>query len=359
MDRKTLDITRRIRSELPGHFFNACPSRLIIVLALGAGIVALNVLMLRPECPRYGQLAASLLCGWLYASLFFLGHEAGHGSIARSRLGQDALMTVAFAIFLLSPALWRVWHNQVHHGHANDPDYDPDNFGTIQSYDASWPVRLVHAMTPGDGRWATLFAVPIWFTAHSQAVLWAHSSTCKGFEQLNRRRAMLQTLAVVAAWAALGIGIGAVASFYVIALPMLVANTVIMSYIPTNHLLRSLCDSPDALASSMSVRTHPWLDLIHFNFSHHVEHHMFPAMNSRHVPHVRRKLEEHVGEHFLAPPHWLALLTVFLAPRVHDGPRILVTPGTGTRIEVEAIAEALRCRQVLPALAKRPTSTNC
>ena len=63
-------------------------------------------------------------------------------------------------------------------------------------------------------------------------------------------------------------------------LPMMMANATVMSYIATNHMLRPLVDSDDPLDNTLSLRTHWLVDALHWRFSHHVEHHLFPAMSS-------------------------------------------------------------------------------
>jgi fatty acid desaturase len=303
--------------------------------------------------PRYAAPLFSAFLGCLYASLFFLGHETGHGAVLRARLAQDLLMWAAFLIFLVSPTLWRVWHNKVHHAHTNSVDFDPDNFGTLSAYKAFRSVRIVAVFTPGSGRWLSWLYLPTWFTVHAQVVLWIQSHQCRGFESLNRKRAAAESLAMAAFWTWLAGQLGAWPALLLIVIPMLVANTIIMSYVVTNHFLRPLVDRPDPLENTMSVTTHPTMDLIHFNFSHHVEHHLFPAMSSRYAPLVRAKLRQYAGERFLAPPHARALLLVFRTPRIHDQSNALVNPATGHRIVFTDITKAL-CSATLGHPTKTP-----
>jgi len=281
----------------------------------------------------------------MYSSLFFLGHEVGHGAVVKPRSAQDLLMWPAFLIFLLSPTLWRVWHNKVHHTQTNRKDYDPDNFGTLASYNQFTSVRVVVALTPGSGRWASLIYLPTWFTVHSQIVLWVQSRRCRGFESLDRQRAVAESTGMAAFWAFLAVELGFWSSLWVIVIPMMTANAVIMSYITTNHLLRPLVDHPDALSTSMSVTTHPLLDLIHFNFSHHVEHHLFPSMSSKYTPLVRAKLRRYAPDRFVPPPHATALFLVFRTPRVHDERGALVDPASGRRTSFAAIDKAVCAAQ--------------
>jgi fatty acid desaturase len=146
---------------------------------------------------------------------------------------------------------------------------------------------------------------------------------------------------MAAFWIGLALHLGVWSSTLLIAIPMLVANAIIMSYIVTNHLLRPLVDHSDPLASSMSLTTHAWMDRIHFNFSHHVEHHLFPSMSPKHAPRVRAKLRQYAPDRFLAPSHLEALRLVFRTPRIHDEQGALVDPACDRRVPFDDLDEAL------------------
>jgi fatty acid desaturase len=335
-------LRRRIRDELPADVFAPRPRRVVTALALAAAIAATSAGLAILRLPVWAGLPLSVVVGGLYGSLFFLGHEAGHGAVVRSRVGQDLLMGGAFLIFLLPPTLWRVWHNAVHHVHTNRPDYDPDNFGIRATYDQFPSVRAVEALTPGSGRWLSVLYFAVWFTVHSQVVLWVLSRRCRGFEALARGRTVAETAGMAAFWLSLGVLVGPWTATLVILIPMIVANAIIMSYIATNHLLRPLTDHPDPLDHSMSVTTARWLDRIHFHFSHHVEHHLFPSMSSRFAPLVRAKILRYAPDRYLAPPHGRALRWVVRTPRIHEGRDMLVDPRRGRRMRCRDVDGVLR-----------------
>ena len=58
-------------------------------------------------------------------------------------------------------------------------------------------------------------------------------------------------------------------------------SAVSMGYILTNHYLRPIVDESDPVRSTSSVAVPRWIDWLHFNFSYHTEHHLFPSLNSR------------------------------------------------------------------------------
>ena len=68
----------------------------------------------------------------------------------------------------------------------------------------------------------------------------------------------------------------------------------------------------------------------------------FPAMSSSMAPHVRRCLVRHVGDRYVAPPHWRALMMVFCTPRFYDGHDRLIEPWSGRRKEILQVERDLR-----------------
>ena len=335
------ELARRIRRELPPKAFQHGSKRALIAVPLIAGIVTLNFVLIAEPLRAFSALVSALALGNLYVSLFFFGHEAGHGAATRSRHLQSLLMYAGFWIFCLSPHLWRVWHNRVHHGYTNRAGYDPDNFGDVQSYVRFPATNFLLKVGPGSGHWLSLIYFPTWFTALAQGVLWIKSRRMAGFGQLNRVRAAIDSALMAASWAALGVRVGIWRSLLVIVLPMMTANAIAMAYISTNHLLRPQVEDYNVLDSSMSVTTYRLLDRLHFHFSHHVEHHLFPSMNTHYAPLVRSILRRLAGDRFLAPSHRQALMVLFRTPRVYDGVHALVDPQRELRVRFRDIDGAL------------------
>ena len=83
---------------------------------------------------------------------------------------------------------------------------------------------------------------------------------------------------------------------------LLVASSVMMAYVFTNHFLNPLCEHADPLIGSTSVIVPRWMDWLHDNFSYHTEHHVFPGINPRHFPAVSRLLAEHFPERYQRIP---------------------------------------------------------
>jgi hypothetical protein len=111
---------------------------------------------------------------------------------------------------------------------------------------------------------------------------------------------------------------------------MMIANVVQMAYIATNHLF---CDETgdvnDPLLNSLSVSVPRWLGWLHLNFGYHVEHHIFPYMNSRHAPRVRSAIEARYGKRYHTLPILTAISVLYRTPPVHLSQKELVNLESG------------------------------
>lgn len=332
-----------IRAELAPEVFARRPWRCLLMVPLVALDVSLSVLLIKVWLPWYLAVLLAVVIGNLRAGMMFFGHEITHGATIRARWLQDLLAYPGCAPFCFSPTTWRIWHNRSHHGHTNQPEKDPDNFGTLEEFERHRPLtRWFTKLAPGSGYWLSTIYLFIFFVVQAQNVIWKKSTTMPGYESFSRVRAGVESAILLACWFGISIFMGIRGAVFVVILPLIVANVVILSYVLTNHMLRPLSVSNDTLTTTMSVTTLRILDRIHFHFSHHIEHHLFPAMCSSQTPHVRRVLLEHFGDRYLAPPHWRAVRMIFRTPRVYDGPNALIEPFSARREEIPRVEAALR-----------------
>jgi fatty acid desaturase len=341
-------VKRRLRASLPARAFDPSPVRALWFVPL----LAVETLATAGLATNWGGLGAaivlSLIAGSTYASLLLLAHEVMHGAITRSRRWQYGLAWLGFTPFLISPTLWQVWHNEVHHAYANDPARDPDTFADESMAAGSRASRAVLRLVPGAGGLASFFFPFFWFVAQGQIVLWYSSRVLPGFARLRRRAAASEVAAMAAFWAAVSFAIGWGPAMLAIALPLGIGNAVLMAYIATNHLLRPLAGSGDPVDVAMSVKTPALLDRLHFRFSHHVEHHLFPAMSGRHLPLVRAGLERICPDRFVCAPHVRALRWLYATPRTYRDRTTLVDPLRPCRpaTDLVRLARELRVRPI-------------
>lgn len=324
-------IRDRLRKELPADTFQAQTWRVIWFLPLQVIIWGGLAAILMAGFPWYGNLMLGVLVGHTIGCQALLAHEVLHGALGMSKRWQNFFGWLGFGPFVVPPEFWRKWHNVVHHGNTNMGDADPDSFGTMRRYKADPKQKKFTRLAPGSGTWYSYFFLFYSFTFHAQLVLWFQAKKRKQFKGFNRRKAIVQSALCVAAWGGLAVISGPLAVFTVV-IPFMIANALGQGYILTNHFLRPQTPTNNPLDNSMSLRSHPILDRLHFRFSHHVEHHFFPKMSSNKAPRVRQWLEQNYGERYVAIPHGTALKLLYSTPRVYKSATELVDPNKPERV---------------------------
>jgi fatty acid desaturase len=166
------------------------------------------------------------------------------------------------------------------------------------------------------------------FTGQSLQMLW--KARARGILSARlHRRAIGETLLGVACWGAIAVWIGFVPFVFVYLLPLLVANAVVMAFIMTNHSLNPLTPVNDPLVNSLSVTLPRPLEWLSLDFGYHVEHHLFPAMSTRHGRRVRAILRARFPDRYQSLPLTVALWKLFETPRVYRDDVTLIDPASG------------------------------
>lgn len=333
----------QLRPELPPEVFRPARSRLWFV-PLFAAVAGLAITAIALGwVPWFVVPALSLVIGTAFAGLTFVAHEGMHGGIVRGKRAKHWLGLIGFLPFTLSPRLWAAWHDRVHHAKAN-LDGDPDMYPTLAEYRASRAIRIVvNAFSLGGRRWRGGLSLVLGFTVQSAHQLAA--ATSSGFLSARQRKfAIGETALGVAVWAVVAAVVGFVPFLFVYVLPLVIANIIVMSFILTNHGLSPRVTVNDPLVSSLSVTVPSWVDWLTLRFGFHVEHHLFPAMSSRHAPAVRALLRVKWPERYQSMPLFSALGKLHATARIYKDATTLVDPQTGieypTLLPREASVEA-------------------
>jgi len=112
-------------------------------------------------------------------------------------------------------------------------------------------------------------------------------------------------------------------------LPLIVANTIVMLFIMTNHNLSPLGKINDPLVNSLSVRLPRVLEWLTLDFGFHAEHHLFPRMSTRHGRVVRDVLRAQFPERYQSLPLLTALGRLYRTARVYRDDVTLIDPTSG------------------------------
>jgi len=316
-----------MRDDLPAAFERA-RSRLAFVPAHVGVIVIAIIAIARGWVPWFALPLVSLAIGASFAGLTFVAHEALHGGIVQSKRWQYAIGWLGFLPFVVSPRLWIAWHNGAHHARANLPG-DPDGYPTLEQYRSRRSTRFsVDTFSLGGRRIRGLLSLVLGFTVQSaDQLITAHR---RGFLTAPQHaRAIADTVLGLAIWASVAALVGFVPFLFAFALPLLVANACVMAFILTNHSLSPRVDVNDPLASGLTVTTPRIVEWLTLGFGFHVEHHLFPAMSTRHAPRIQAAVRARWPERYRSMSLAEALRRLYRGARVYKTATTLYDPRTG------------------------------
>lgn len=316
----------RISEHLPEQAFKRVPTRLFgglaFLIIVIAGFLLIGLLNLNPLL----NLMISILIGFSFASLGFLGHEILHGTVVKTPWLRNFLGAIAFWPLTTGPELWRKWHNLNHHVHTQHEEKDPDAWPTLKKSSKltmfKWVYRLPHFIRAS----ISFASLSLQFTGHSLKCFFVYIND---FNPNKQPKVWVQAILPWVSWIGLLFVIGFEKWLFAFLIPLLIANFIVMAYISTNHRLNPITPVNDPLANSLTVTVPKWVDILHFNFSYHTEHHMFPTMSPKYYPLVKEQINRLWPERYHEMPMGQALKALWNTPRVYFDEHELVNPLKG------------------------------
>ena len=328
--RPVASYTRAIRPHLPKETFEPARSRLLWFPLHVAVIAVLAWSMASRWLPAPLWPVAAILIGLSLSGITFLGHEVLHGQIVKGKLAIRILGWFCMLPFTLSPTLWTNWHNRVHHNHTAHVGRDPDMYPTLEEYQEQTAARIMaDYFGLGGKRWRSVLSLMFGFTGQSQQMLWNAQSLGIMNPRLHRR-AIFEFGLGVAFWVGVALLVGGWAFIFVYAIPLVIANIIVMSFILTNHCLSALTPHVnDPLVNSLSVTLPRFLEWLSLDFGFHVEHHVMPTVSNRHGRVIRAALREQFADRYQSMPLTRALRQLYLTGRVYRDDVTLIEPRDG------------------------------
>jgi fatty acid desaturase len=326
--RTVASYARELRPHLPADAFRPARSR-VLWLPFHTAVIATAIWALAAgHIPAPLWPVVSIVIGCSFAGVTFLAHETLHGGVVRGRFAIRTVGWFGLLPFTLSPRLWMAWHNRVHHNHCGQPGIDPDMYPTLEEYRTQRAARVMVGFSLGRRRLVGLLSLLFGFTGQSQQMLWGARKR-NILSAKHHKLAIIETLLGVAFWATVGVLVGFVPFIFVYLIPLVVANTIVMTFIMTNHNLSPLTPVNDPLLNSLSVTLPRPLEWLTLNFGFHVEHHLFPTMSTRQGPLVRDAIREHFPTRYQSMSLARALVELHRSARVYLDNTTLIDPPTG------------------------------
>jgi fatty acid desaturase len=320
---------RKVRPKLPDHAFAPAYTRALWLPVHYTIIAAIAWALATGRVPWPLWPVASLVIGCCMGGVTFVGHESLHGGIVRGRPWIRLVGFFGFLPFCVSPQLWMAWHNRVHHNHCGQPGVDLDMYPTLTEYKAHRNARIMaDYFALGRRRLVGVMSLLFGFTGQSFQILRKAQRTGTLSPHLHRR-AILESLTGLSIWIAVAFLVGPLAFVFVYVLPLIVANTIVMSFILTNHNLSPYDQVNDPLFNSLSVTLPRVLEWLTLDFGFHVEHHLFPTMSTRNARLVRDILRADFGDRYHSLPLTTAVHRLHQTSRVYRDETTLIDPHTG------------------------------
>jgi fatty acid desaturase len=313
VDRETLihqsAYAKKLRPLLPPNAFEPDPSKLAILLInLGILLLGWGIADYLDRWPVYLlglYLPLAAIMGNSIIVLLFSSHDLMHGSVQKKSRLTYPIAFLGLSMLLMPPTQWKSLHNLVHHNTTNslaDPDRNylfqqPDTWG-------KWIQNLFVPSVEVNPLWLIVGMAGSWLVHNFRNVSSVLLFNDKSVDYVpaaftvsakDRLTIALECLGI------LGIHLGVlfyldfnpikIALAYI--LPIALGHAGAMFYIYTNHMGCQMTSINDPLINSASLRVPKIFDLLHFNFSYHTEHHIFPSINSDYYPMVQELLNVH------------------------------------------------------------------
>ena len=281
------------------------------------------------------KILVSIFMGISLAALTFFLHDLMHGAVVKSKR-ITYLIGLSIGLFnFFAPLFWQRTHN-FHHAMAGSKD-DPDRMYMWNERPKNTFEKFVYSLRVSKNSSNTFFSLigmSFGFFWYFSVMLYAMFQKKPGsikaiqYQGINKlfkpKERFIITGELLLIFSFQGFLFTVVAGgnllnyFLISLLPVLIAHFTSMLYIHTNHFLSPLTgDIDDPLINSLSLKNSWLVDKVFSNFSHHAEHHIFPAMGSSHYPKVRKLLLDLYPNRLQLIPMFDAVKLLCTTPRIY------------------------------------------
>jgi fatty acid desaturase len=272
------------------------------------------------------QLAVAVALALVLLQAGFLGHDAGHRQITRSRRAAEVLGLIHLNLLLGAANGWWVAHHNRHHSDPNNLDRDPDTLRRPVLFDVSeLPVK---GRTAGR-RLLIRFQAVLFFVLLGQEAVRVRTAGFRAARAGALRNAALELgLAIVH----IGLFLGAV--FLVLpvglALAFILVSQVALGlglgavFAPNHKGMPVYRDGTDLdwlhrqVLTSRNIRVGRPADVLFGGLNHQIEHHLFPGMPRGNLRRARPIVREYCARHAV-PYHEVSLWASYRAVAAHLG----------------------------------------
>lgn len=316
-----------VKKELPAEYFKPDLSSLFW-FPVHAAIIGTSLWLLHGHFSWWLAPILSVVIGHSFACMGFVAHDICHGASVRNPILKDFLTMVGFSPFGIGAYLWKRWHNSDHHNNTQIEGIDPDHLFTMEDYKNNAVLRGLYKLSPFARNVIIFSSFSYRMTQQTLRMMVTYLRSAKT-SNYHRLVLLLQFVLPVACWVTLTSLLGSQVFWWGYFFPLLVGNTIAISYIATNHFLNPLADERDVLATSLSVtlpKPLQWLDSWHSHFGAHVAHHLFPQAPARYGRRIEEKVAELYPDRYHVMPMTTAFKLLWATPWIYEDKETLIDP---------------------------------
>jgi fatty acid desaturase len=274
---------------------------LLIVRSLLLLAAALLLLVLLPNL--WLRLIDAAVLGVAFTQIGFIGHDTGHGQIARRGWRRELISLVHGNLLLGVSAGWWVDKHNRHHSHPNQADLDPDidipiiAFSPEQALKMRGPIRLI-------GKYQAYFLFPL-FTLEGLSL---RLSSVRFLLRTGAKRRWLE-LGLLAAHALcygglLVVLLGVWPALLFIAVHQALFGVYMSAVFAPNHKGMLVLENDSELdflrrqvLTARNVRSRPLIDFWYGGLNYQIEHHLFPSMPRANLKRAQGIIKQFCAEH--------------------------------------------------------------
>lgn len=305
--RSHVQYAKELRPLIPAEAFQASNHKIVILLI--NGLILLLGWGIADKLDQWSwywlwlYLPIVLIMANAVVVMLFITHEILHSKTIKNPLFREMTSVLSLSMLWMTPSLWKAVHNREHHNKTNSLN-DPDR-NYLASQPRSWGKWIQNQFVPSAEvkLFWLIFGMGFAWNIHNlrnfiSAVFnkdgsAIHAPTAFTLTAKEGRRVIWELLAVIAIHTSIIIYLDfhPLKVFLGYFLPIWLGHACAMFYIYTNHMLCPMTEINDPLVNSVSLKIPKLFDLLHLNFSHHTEHHIFPFMNSDYYPLVQNLIQ--------------------------------------------------------------------
>lgn len=303
-------IFKRIRSEISTESFKARPIELLAIFWILFCFVVSYYLLIQNFL--LVKILGSLLIGYSFSAMAFLFHDLRHGGVIKNKHIINFLSQFLIWPCLISSHFWDFWHNQLHHKYNLIENRLLKEYPTDSFFKKTFWGKIIKWISPPENGFFGFIYLFFWYVPYVVLVQTLLSFQLNRFKDLKRKIVIVEFVGALLFWVIFLRIFSQHSLIFTIFIPLSFLSYCLSSYVVTNHHPK-LIDANSMNVNACTVEVSQFMNLVHFNFSYHTEHHLFPEVNPYYLPKISKLLKQNFPENYFSLKKYEALKKIYFS----------------------------------------------